>query len=69
MKRPGRSKPQEELKRRKPDAERKDEMIRLRVTAEQLAEFEQVAKAEGLELSTWLRSLATKAVKAAKIAE
>ncbi|MGO8802275.1 plasmid mobilization protein [Candidatus Binatus sp.] len=45
------------MKRRKPKAERKAEMIQLRVSPEQKQTLVQAAKAAGLELSAWLRSL------------
>jgi len=46
------------MKRRKPKAERKEETIRLRVTPEQKRTLMDAARAAGLELSAWLRSLA-----------
>jgi hypothetical protein len=45
------------MKRRKVKAERKDEVIRLGVTGEQKQTLIQAAKAAGLEVSAWLRSL------------
>jgi uncharacterized protein (DUF1778 family) len=45
------------MKRRKMKAERKEEVIRLRVTGEQKQTLVQAAKAAGLEVSAWLRSL------------
>jgi uncharacterized protein (DUF1778 family) len=45
------------MKRRKPKAERKDEVIRLRVSPDQKRTMMQAAQAAGLELSAWLRSL------------
>jgi uncharacterized protein (DUF1778 family) len=45
------------MKRRKSKAERKDEVIQLRVSPEQKQTLVQAAKSAGLELSAWLRSL------------
>jgi len=45
------------MKRRKSKAERKDTVIQLRVSVEQKQTLMQAAKAAGLELSAWLRSL------------
>jgi uncharacterized protein (DUF1778 family) len=45
------------MKRRKVKAERKDDVIRLRVTSEQKQTLIDAAKAAGLEVSAWLRSL------------
>jgi uncharacterized protein (DUF1778 family) len=45
------------MKRRKPKAESKNEVIQLRVSPEQKQTLMQAAKAAGLELSAWLRSL------------
>jgi uncharacterized protein (DUF1778 family) len=42
---------------RKPKDERKEEMIRVRVTKDQLAAMTAAAHRSGLELSSWLRSL------------
>ena len=51
---------------RKPKKELKADVIRLRVTADQRADYERAAKDAGLELSSWFRFLATQAVKVAK---
>lgn len=48
-------------KRRKPKGERKDEEIRIRVTAEEKAAFNAAAKKQGRELSNWLRFVANEA--------
>ena len=45
------------MKRRKPDAARKDESIRILVTAEQKATLAAAAERAGLDLSSWLRSI------------
>jgi hypothetical protein len=45
------------MKRRKPKAERKAELIQLRVTAEQKQDLADKAKRRGLSLSSWLLSL------------
>jgi uncharacterized protein (DUF1778 family) len=45
------------MKRRKSKAERKDDVIRLRVSKEQKQTMIQAAQAAGLEVSAWLRSL------------
>jgi uncharacterized protein (DUF1778 family) len=42
-------------KRRKQRTARKDDMIRIRVTAEQRRKFEAAAEAAHLDLSTWMR--------------
>lgn len=41
----------------KPDDERKDEVIRIRVTPEEKAELVAAAKRAGHEVSPWLRGL------------
>lgn len=48
--------------RRKPKSERKEEVLRIRVSKEQKDALASAAKKDGLDLSTWLRSLALKAV-------
>ena len=48
--------------RRKPKSERKEEVLRIRVSKEQKNALASAAKKDGLDLSTWLRSLALKAV-------
>jgi len=45
------------MKRRKLKAQRKDDVIRLRVTGEQKQTLIQAAQSAGLEVSAWLRSL------------
>jgi hypothetical protein len=50
------------VKRRKPKAERKEELIRVRVTSDQKASFIRSAEKEGLDVSSWLRRLGMRAV-------
>lgn len=50
-------------KHRKPRATRKESDIRIRVTDEQKRAFEAAALAAGLDVSNWLRSLATREVR------
>lgn len=50
-------------KRRKPRAERKDESMRLRLTAEEKEAWTKAAEKEGRDLSNWLRYLANEAAK------
>jgi uncharacterized protein (DUF1778 family) len=50
------------VKRRKPKAERKEELIRVRVTADQKQAFIEAADKEGLDVSSWLRRLGMRAV-------
>lgn len=45
------------MKRRKPKAERKEETVQIRLTAEQKESLAHKAKARGLGLSSWLLSL------------
>jgi uncharacterized protein (DUF1778 family) len=45
------------MKRRKTKAERKEEAIRVRVTAEQKKTLAERAAQEGLDVSAWLRSV------------
>ena len=45
------------VKRRKPKALRKEEMIRIRVTAEQKRLMTEAAERTGLDVSAWLRVL------------
>lgn len=45
------------VKRRKPKALRKEESIRIRVTAEQKAALEEAAKRAGIGVSSWLLTL------------
>ena len=48
-------------KGRKAKSQRKDDDIRIRVTAEQKRTLSNAAAREGLDLSTWLRQLALRA--------
>lgn len=50
------------VKRRKRKAERKEELIRVRVTADQKSAFVEAAEKEGLDVSSWLRRLGMRAV-------
>jgi len=45
------------VKRRKPKALRKEDMIRIRVTADQKRVMAEAAERAGLDVSTWLRVL------------
>lgn len=45
------------MKRRKPKAERKEETVQLRLTAEQKKVLAEKAKARGVGLGTWLLQL------------
>jgi len=49
------------VKRRKPKAERKEELIRVRVTVDQKEAFVDAAGKEGLDVSSWLRRLGMRA--------
>lgn len=49
------------VKRRKAKDERKDESIRLRLTAEEKEAFTVAAKKDDRDLSGWLRTLARRA--------
>ena len=46
-------------KKKKKAADRKSDTIKVRVTAEQRELFEAAAKRQGLDLSSWMRSIAT----------
>lgn len=46
------------MKRRKPKAERKEDVIRVRLTAEQKDALTKTAKKAGLDVSGWIRSVA-----------
>jgi uncharacterized protein (DUF1778 family) len=46
------------MKRRKSKGERKEEELRLRLTATQKETFKKAADLAGLDLSNWLRSIA-----------
>ncbi len=54
----------ETKKRRKPRAQRKEEVVRLRCTAEQKKTLTAAAEREGLGLSGWLLMLGLRAAKA-----
>lgn len=45
------------MKRRKPKAERKEETVQIRLTADQKKELAAKAKARGIGLGTWLLQL------------
>ena len=49
------------MKRRKSRADRKEEQIRVRVTAEQKAAIEGAARSIGLEPAAWVRTVAVQA--------
>ena len=51
---------------RKPDDKRADESVKIRLTAALKAQMAEQADSEGLVLGAWLRSVAIKAMKAAK---
>jgi len=53
-----------ENKRRKPASERREDIIRIRVTASQKKRLAQAAKAAGLDLSAWIRAIALRAAEA-----
>ncbi len=53
------------MKGRKPSERRKDEVLRVRVTAEQKATFEEAATRTGLDVSGWLRMVGLVAAKEA----
>jgi len=48
------------MKHRKPKGERKEEELRLRLTAAQKEAFTKAARLAGLDLSNWLRSIAVR---------
>lgn len=50
------------MQRRKPKAQRKEEAIRVRVTAEQKAVLAETAAREGLDVSAWLRAVGLREV-------
>lgn len=50
------------MKRRKPKAQRKEQMIRVRVTEEQKRALSERAQREGLDVSAWLRALGLREV-------
>jgi hypothetical protein len=45
------------MKRRKPNAERKESAIRVRVTEEQKRTLTERARRDGLDVSAWLRAV------------
>jgi uncharacterized protein (DUF1778 family) len=49
------------MRPRKPKTERKQETLRIRVTADQKKALTDAARRAGLDLSTWLRVLALRA--------
>lgn len=49
-------------KRRKPAAERREDLIRIRVTTEQKTLFTEAAERAGLDVSSWMRFLAMREV-------
>jgi uncharacterized protein (DUF1778 family) len=49
------------MRPRKPNAERKQETLRIRVTADQKKALTNAARRAGLDLSSWLRVLALRA--------
>ena len=53
----------ERKKRRKTQAERKEDMIKVMVTSAQKRLFTEAAKGAGLDLSNWLRSIAIREAK------
>jgi uncharacterized protein (DUF1778 family) len=46
------------MKHRKPEAQRKADTVRMRVTAEQRKILAAAAERDGLELSSWIRAIA-----------
>lgn len=54
------------VKRRKPEKARKDDQIRIRLTAEQKEAFTEVAERAGLDVSSWLRWLGVREVQRAQ---
>ena len=53
-----------EIIRRKSDAERREEMIKVLATTKEKEGWKAAATAEGMSVSTWLRQLAIRASKA-----
>jgi Mobilization protein NikA len=49
--------------RRKPKAQRKEELVRIRLTREQKEMFVNSAADAGLDVSSWLRSLGLQAIR------
>lgn len=58
-----------EIKRRKPKTQRKEESVRIRVTAQQKRILEEAAQRAGLDVSSWLRSLGLREVEKLKADE
>ena len=56
------------MKHRKTKAERKGELLRIRLTTEQKELFVRTASREGLDVSAWLRSLGLRAATASHAA-
>lgn len=54
------------VKRRKSEKARKDDQIRIRLTAEQKEAFTEVAERAGLDVSSWLRWLGVREVQRAQ---
>ena len=52
---------QRRIKRRKPLRERKEDLIQIRVTAEQRQRLKEAADQAGLDLSSWMRMVGLKA--------
>jgi uncharacterized protein (DUF1778 family) len=52
---------------RKPKDQQKGELLRIRLTAEQKRLFTETANEVGLDLSAWLRTVALREAKAAKM--
>ena len=57
------------MKRRKPPQNRKEQLVQIRVTAEQKRIMTEAADTAGLDLSSWLRQLGLKAANEARLAE
>ena len=57
------------MKRRKPKQNRKEQLVQIRVTAEQKRIMTEAADRVGLDLSSWLRQLGLKAASSASSAE
>jgi uncharacterized protein (DUF1778 family) len=51
------------MKRRKSKAQRKEELVRIRLTEDQKRMFVNSATAAGLDVSSWLRALGIQAVR------
>lgn len=51
------------MKRRKPVSQRKEQLVRVRVTEEQKGLLMQAAEQTGLDVSSWIRALALQAAK------